>query len=195
MISGFDAYRIFVPLQLHFTTDYNFYASRGRVGSLNKRYMSAQRRQFEKLAKRKHNKETLFRFLVAQFERNPSVGIQDLTGIEADEISRRYNARIARMSYAFEEDVKMLLGSGLSWKQILVTGEIPLITKLMDAGDITKENVIILDMLFDMFDRWEVNIITDDIKRRLNNYRDFININKFEYGNTFKRLTYMESLL
>ena len=175
-------------MKLHFNSNYNFYQQRGLVKNLKQTYVHAQRYQFEKLGVKKHNKQTVFRFLVAQFQHNPQVKIQDVVGLEGDKISREWNSRIAAMDYTFDEQTKMLLRSGLSWKQLTVNGEIPLIMRMMDAGDVTKETVLILDTLLGFSKRWESNIITDEYKRRMNNYQDFININRELYIEKFNTL-------
>lgn len=107
-------------------------------------------------------------------------------GLEADKAFLSYNSRIAAMDYKFVEAIKMLHNMEYSWKEILLIGEIPLISRMVSCGDITKETILILDTLFNIFDKWEKNVITDDIIFRMRNYSKFVNINKELYTELFK---------
>ena len=194
MMSGYEVFKIFVPIKQHFNSKkYNFYEKRGYIGNLQKRYKSEnQRRTFELLGKAKHNKATVFRFFVSQLQEDPRAGIESMLGVEADNNYRRWLARISSMDYVFTESVKVMHLADKSWKEYLIDGDIPLIIPMMDSGQVSKETVLILDGIFGMFDKWDKNIVTEDRILQLNNYRDFLDINITRYRQIFKGITWVD---
>ena len=189
MISGYDVFRIYQPLKYHFNGKYDFFKFKGKCPNVNAAvYKKRSDRVYFEMVGEKRTKQETFRFFVSNIANNRWINITDLHGMEADHVHKQWTARRLAMDYNFKDNVTNIDRLGRSWKEVLIGDSmIPPILGMYQQELVTPETIIILDVLFGMFSKWKPNLIVDDQLSSLRNYSCFLDIDKEEYKDRFKK--------
>jgi len=144
---GFECYRLYLALQRHFSSTYDFFKYNGSVSATSDSY---KRRNdyfaFEKMAKVIPGPERVD-FLVAHFIENPNEWIRNMSKVKYDE----WKNKIASLPSVFKTDLQFIYTEGMS-NAFKVGNDIPLIHKYAINKEISIESVVILDSIFPFID-------------------------------------------
>ena len=157
MNSGYQAYQIYQSLKLHFTTDYD--AVKYNYKTSVKQISFERRRDryfFEKLSRR-FSREELIQYFTANLIENQKVWIGDMS----DKIYSDYLARYDKLTYMFDEDVKLLYNKGYTFDQLCSTTEDYSVNPLIEAlrsREIHPETVVLLDILVNFLNRLRASV-------------------------------------
>jgi hypothetical protein len=130
---------------------------------------------------RKYNLEEMKNYYVANFLDGDINWIGAITSAEGEEAYRKWQTRVQRLTYQFEQDIIHLLeesdGDPNNMLKV-VDGQYPMLFKAMMQNEVTIETVVILNDMMNFFPMWEKKI-TDDIiwpnwKLRLQKYSPFL---------------------
>lgn len=170
---GYEVYKMYLALQRHFSTNYDFFKYNGKVNVSVDAY---QKRNdifaFEKLTKI-IPKEDRIDFFVAHFLDNPKEWIKNMSkdGLE------RYRSVFKNLPNKFKEDLEYIKMVGPS-KMLAVSSDIPMIHKKVFEGDIAIETLILIDMNFPFIDKHAeqvtVPFVWPDHVKKLNKYKPFV---------------------
>lgn len=147
-----EAYKIYLALRLHFTTDsYNISETKGRVKvnptSLDK---NPRLRYFlDKYRLKYPNKADFVLFLVSNFV----YGDEWASVYEGDSTVENYHrltGAIAKLSYQFKADLKSLINKGYDDPSKFLNGTT--LQMLFYSKHITLESVVVLDKLYNFTD-------------------------------------------
>lgn len=137
---GYETYLLYLALQRHFSTTYDFYKYNGKVNASKEAY--SKRKDFfsfEKLSKI-IPKEKRFDFFVSHFLENPKEWIRNMDVNKLKEFESKWK----RIKTTFKEDLQTIKNYGPA-KCLSVGNDIPLIHKLAINKEISLETIIILD--------------------------------------------------
>ena len=155
--NGYQAYHIYQSLKLHFTTDYD--AVKYNYKTSVKQISFERRRDryfFEKLSRR-FSREELIQYFTANLIENQKVWIGDMS----DKIYSDYVARYDKLTYMFDEDVKLLYNKGYTFDQLCSTTEDYSVNPLIEAlrsREIHPETVVLLDILVNFLNRLRTSV-------------------------------------
>ena len=183
-MDGFKAYRYYLAIKLHFTTDkFNVFENRGNVKGTREAFNARNDRYiFEKLARKHDNDKDIIQFFVANFAYGNDNAIY--AGAEADEVYTEWLRRKQSISKIFVDDLATLL-THIEINKLTHTAlfnftdsEYPVALKLFVGGKIKIETLRIIDDLYPIIEKWQlhtsVRYIWDDDLRRIIKLTGFV---------------------
>lgn len=183
--AGYETYLLYLALQKHFSSKYDFFQYNGKVKASTEAY---QRRSdifsFEKLPKI-IPKEDHIDFFVAHFLDNPKEWIKNMSKEKWEQRKAIYK----NLPNKFREDLEYIKMIGPS--DVLQTGsDIPKIHRLVMDGTISLETAILIDTIFPYLDKHieQVNVpfVWPEYHMKFKKYQPFL---KNKVGNTINTLT------
>ena len=170
---GFECYKLYLAMQRHFSSSYDFFQYNGKVKANSESYSKRPDVfAFEKLAKIIPNDE-LIDFFLPHFLENPKEWIRNMTKGNLE----RYRATIKNLPTKFREDLQRIKMEGPQ-KVMAVGGDIPLIHRLAIKDEISIETLILIDWLVPFIDdhaeRVAVPFVFPEHIKKLQNYRPFL---------------------
>lgn len=182
---GFEAYKIYMGLKLHFTSSYDYVKYNGKVNSATVKAFEINKGKFffYKLS-RKYNKDEIFGFYVSNFLENPKLWIGNLLSEDCDSIYKIWLKTQQSLSYIFDQDLNTIFDMVDKPDQLLkvVDGDYPLLYNLYKQDTVKLETLIILNDIMNFIPMWskKVNddIIFPDFVRVCDKYKPFINYDK-----------------
>ena len=194
-MDGFKAYRYYLAIKLHFTTDkFNVFENRGNVRGTREAFNARNDRYiFEKLAKRFKEDKDIIQFYVANFAYGHDTAIY--AGQEADDNYNIWLKRKQSISQIFIDDLATILTyietNKLKYNAIFefTDSEYPVALKLFVGGKISIETLRIIDDVYPIIDTWEINTsikyIWQDELRRIKKLTGFVKYDKIKLNKIF----------
>ena len=181
--SGYQAYKLYVALKNHFTSQYYDFFKYG--GSVKAGRSSFERRNdkffFCKLAKKKDVKG----FLIANLIDNQTNWIGDVvTSNNSEKVYTKWLARQQSLQYIFENDLAKL-DADFNNNIIVENGQHPKLLKLALRKEISLETVVIMNSLCKFFKYWSRNIedqlVWPAFKFKCVRYRPFVEFDEEKF--------------
>lgn len=171
---GYEVYIMYLALQRHFSTSYDYFQYNGKVKASVEAYSSrSDVYSFEKVTKiiKKEDREDFF---VAHFLDNPKEWIKNMSRSKFEEYMSVYKQFPIRFKQDMEF-IKMNNPSSLVWSD---TNQIPLIHRYVLDQTLSMESVVMLDVLFPFIDNHEeiikVPFVWPDYINKIKKYRPFV---------------------
>lgn len=171
---GYEAYKLYLALQRHFSTSYCFFKYNGKVKVSKEAY---QRRNdvfsFEKLVKIVPQ-EDLVDFYVAHFLKNNKEWIRNMSkqGLE------KYRSVFKNLPIKFKEDLEYIKLYDPREMLKSTSSEIPLIHDKVMCGDLSIESIIILDSIYPFVEKHEekvnISFVWPDHIEKIKKYKPFV---------------------
>ncbi len=186
-MDGFKAYRYYLAIKLHFTTDkFNVFENRGNVKGTREAFNARNDRYiFEKLALKRSNDKEIIQFFVANFAYGKDTSIYE--GKEAEDNYIEWMKRKQSVTKVFIDDLAAILHlvetEKLKHSAIFefTENEYPITLKMFIGGKITIESLRILDDFTDIIEKWKIHpsvkYIWDDELRRVTKLTGFVKDN------------------
>lgn len=196
-MNGFDVYKTYQAVKLHFTTkQYNFFVYEGKT-SVSQEAFERRRDKFlfHKLA-RKCGEDEIVGFLVSNFVHKNTVWVRDLLTEECDAVYREWKRKMESIGYVFKQDINKVMPepSPVAFNELFKVkdGEHPEILKAFLHNDISLETMVILNNVVQFLDKWDTTI-TDDIvypkiSLKIRKYGSFLNVDVNKYKKILKDL-------
>ena len=194
-MDGFKAYRYYLAVKLHFTTDkYNVFETRGNVRGTREAFNARNDRYiFERLARKYDTDKDVIQFFVANF----AYGNADVVYGSGD-AENYYNEWVRRkqsISKIFVDDLARMLTSveteGVNAKALFnyMNDEYPIALKLFIGGKISIETLRIIDDIYPIVGAWKKNsaamLIWESEFRRITKLSGFVKYDKNKIVNIF----------
>ena len=159
-MDGFKAYRYYLALKLHFTSEkFNVFENRGNVKGSREAFNARNDRYiFEKLARKFGNDRDIIQFFVSNFAYGHESAIY--AGQEADDNLTEWNKRKQSITKIFIDDLASLLTyveiNKLPTSSIFDFNfnEYPAALKLFLGGKISIETLVIINELDHVVEHW-----------------------------------------
>lgn len=194
-MDGFKAYRYYLAIKLHFTTDkFNVFENRGNVRGTREAFNARNDRYiFEKLAKRYPEDKEIIQFFVANFAYGNDTAIY--AGQEAEENFTLWMKRKQSISKTFIDDLATILThieqNKLKYTAIFefTDSEYPVALKLFVGGKISIETLRIIDDFYPILEKWgsqnAIKYIWQDEFRRIKKLTGFVKYDKIKLEKVF----------
>lgn len=195
-MDGFKAYRYYLAIKLHFTTDkFNVFQNRGNVKGTREAFNARNDRYiFEKLALKKPNDKDIIQFFTANFAYGHDQAIY--AGQEAEDNYLEWQKRKQSITKIFIDDLAAMIThievSKMKHSAIFefTDNQYPVALNMFIGGKITIETLRIIDDFTGIIDRWRnqpsVKYIWDDELRRVTKLTGFVKYDKIKLGKIFE---------
>lgn len=181
-MKGFDLFKIYLGVKLHFTSDsYDFFRFRGKTNTSFESYLKRKDKYwFERLSRSFKGEPVDFFF--ALLAHNPHQWIGEVMEGGHEEVYSRWQRRMQNFSEEFSEDVGNLCqaaqGKGFNWLFEPHDGGHPPLLQMVVRGEISPESFITLDEILGFFPRFtqalESDPLWDSLRKRCEKYRPFL---------------------
>lgn len=201
-MDGFKAYRYYLAIKLHFTTDkFNVFENRGNVKGTREAFNARNDRYiFEKLARKHEDDREIIQFFVSNFAYGNDSAIY--AGQEAEDNFLEWNKRKQSISKVFVDDLATLLThvevNKLKQSAIFnfTDNEYPVALKLYIGRKISIETLRIIDDEHPVLENWKLNnsvkYIWDDDLRRITKLTGFVKYDRIKIKKIFEH--FMEEI-
>ena len=194
-MDGYKAYRYYLAIKLHFTTDkFDVFQNRGNVKGTREAFNARNDRYiFEKLAQRHSDDKEIIQFFVSNFAYGNDTAIY--AGQEAEDNFMQWNKRKQSITKIFVDDLATLLThietNRLKHSAIFefTENEYPVALKMFVGGKVSIETLRIIDDFTDILEKWNQNLsvkyIWDNEMRRIKKLTGFVKYDKIKIEKIF----------
>jgi len=179
---GFNAYKLYLAVKNHFTTNYDYFKYNGKVNAKEDSFLKRKDKFFFAKLQRKYDKDQLRDLFVSNFADGEDFWIGNVLTQKAESVYTEWKARQMKLSYILEQDLKFLLDyyneRNLDFNSLFVmeNGH-PILLQCVLRNDIYVETMIIIDRVLNYSRRW--NKVLDDpvwteFKKRMDKYSPFV---------------------
>ena len=181
MIEGYEAYKKYLSIKLHFTKDeYDYFKYNGEINAKYETFIQRNDRYFFVKVARKYG-DNIIDYFVSNFISNKSPYIKDMN----NDVYLERQKRIDGLTYYFKRDIEQLLRkSEKSFNRIFKVnrGQHPILVKTYLAKRVSLETLCILNDLLSYTKNFNKQIKDDIIwptlRRKIEKYSPFLTYNK-----------------
>ena len=196
LTEGFDAYKTYLALKRHFTSDYDYFKYNGKVRAGEESFLRRNDRFFFSKLSKKYNREELVDFYVSNFIiSNNWVG--NLVSQESEDNYVQYKKRRESLSYHFDSELRWAVDycrdRSLELNKLLLVEDNnhPLLFKFLLQKKISIDTLIIMDSVLKFLTHWDDNlddIVWEEKKRLIIKYKKFLTYDPFTYRKKLKEI-------
>lgn len=196
LTEGFDAYKTYLALKRHFTSDYDYFKYNGKVRAGEESFLRRNDRFFFRKLSKKYNREELVDFYVSNFIiSNNWVG--NLVSQESEDNYVQYKKRRESLSYHFDSELRWAVDycrdRSLELNKLLLVEDNnhPLLFKFLLQKKISIDTLIIMDSVLKFLTHWDDNlddIVWEEKKRLIIKYKKFLTYDPFTYRKKLKEI-------
>ena len=196
LTEGFEAYKTYLALKRHFTSDYNYFKYNGKIRASEESFLRRNDRFFFRKLSKKYNKEELVDFYVSNFIiSNNWVG--NLVSQESEDNYVQYKRRRESLSYHFDAELRGVIDHcrdrNLELNKLLLVEDNnhPLLLKFLLQKKISIDTLIIMDSVLKFLSHWDDNlddIVWEEKKRLIIKYNKFLTYDPFTYRKKLKEI-------
>ena len=191
MYGGFDVYKTYLAVKLHFTSDtYDYYKYDGKVNAKLDTFTKRKDRYFFHKLSTRYAETDILDFFVANFLADSKRWIGNLLANDGRDVYLDYKKRKEAFAYHFKQDCGTIVSDfsrrGLSFNDgfLCPNGQHPRILRLLIQKKISYQTAIILDYFLTFSKAWDMEIkekvVWKDISNRLKKFRSFVKFNPTE---------------
>ena len=187
---GFNAYKTYLALKSHFTSDYDYFKYHGKMKVKEETFLKRRDKFFFEKIERRYKKE-LVPFFVSNLIKEDNAWSGSLATDQAEQTFNEWKKKTQSLRYVFKEDMGKVLTlmdhNDLQFDELFECGDgqHPIIFKLLIAEEINIESFVILDQVLSFAKRINKKLLDDYIwteyYKKVMKYSRFIDVNKDEY--------------
>ena len=198
-MNGFEVYKIYLAVKLHFTSknqSYDFHKHNGRTTARLETFTKRRDKYFFHKLSRTYSDSDVTNYFISNFISNTNLWVGDIIGRSGDENYKSWSKRIESLHYYYEQDIDYILSmitDKLSFDDIFTSigGQHPPVLKSFLSKKINFETLIILDDILKFSKRLNKTIkekvIWPKLYDRMIRYKPFLSYNITKYKLTLKK--------
>ena len=195
-MNGFEVYKIYLAVKLHFTSkgrSYDFHKHLGRTTARLETFTKRRDRYFFHKLSKSYNNNTIVDYFVSNFVTNTNLWVGDIIGKTGDDNYKQWSKKIEALHYYYEQDIDYILEQNYKFDDLFksVNGQHPPILKMFLSKKINFETVLILDEILSFTKQLNKNVsekvLWPKLYDRMIRYKSFLNYNLTKYKMTLKR--------
>ena len=191
MYGGFDVYKTYLAVKLHFTTDtYDYYKYGGKVNTKLDTFTKRKDRYFFHKLSTRYAETDILDFFVANFLSDSKRWIGNLLANDGRDVYLDYKKRKEAFAYHFKQDCGNI-ASDFSRRSILfddgfipIGGQHPRVLRLLIQRKISYQTTIVLNHYLGFVKNWDKEItekiVWPEISLKVTRLKPFINFNATE---------------
>ena len=193
-MNGFEVYKIYLAIKLHFTSkgqSYDFHKHNGRTTARLETFTKRRDKYYFHRLSKSYDNKSIVNYFLSNFVSNTNLWVGDIIGKAGDEHYKQWSKKIESLHYYYEKDIDYII-ERMTTKDIKfndlflsIDGQHPPIIKMFLAKKINFETLIILDDILRFTKR-----LNKDIKEkvlwpkmfdRMKRYKPFLSYNITKY--------------
>ena len=191
MYGGFDVYKTYLAVKLHFTTDtYDYYKYGGKVNTKLDTFTKRMDRYFFHKLSTRYAETDILDFFVANFLSDSKRWIGNLLANDGKDVYLDYKKRKEAFAYHFKQDCGNI-ASDFSRRNISfddgfipIRGQHPRLLRLLIQRKISYQTTIVLNHYLGFTKNWDKEItekiVWPEISLKVTRLKPFINFNATE---------------
>ena len=190
MYGGFDVFRVYMAVKLHFTTDYNYFDYDGKVNIKLDTFTKRNDRYFFHKLSTKYGKDEILDFFVANFCESDKKWIGNLLQNDGRETYLNYKKVKDNFNYHFRNEFVNIVND-FDNKRISFDdgfrcsgGQHPRLLRLLIQRRASFQTIIVLDEVLSFIKNWNKQIkervVWSKIAHTITKLKPFINYNMTE---------------
>ena len=198
-MNGFEVYKIYLAIKLHFTSknqSYNYHKHNGRTTARLETFTKRRDKYFFHKLSRTYSNNNIVDYFVSNFVTNTNLWIGDIIGRSGDENYKLWSKKLEALHYYYEQDIDYILSKitkKLSFDDLFTSkaGQHPPILKYFLSKRINFETLLILDDILGFSKRLNKDIqekvLWPKLYDRMTRYKPFLKYNITKYKMTLKK--------
>ena len=199
-MDGFEVYKVYLAIKLHFTSknrSYDFHRHGGRTTAKLETFTKRRDRYFFHKLSRTYNSTNVVDYFVSNFVNNSNLWVGDIIGSTGDESYKEWSKRIESLHYVFEQDVDFILdammANDMDFDDIFTShnGQHPPILKMVLSKKICVETFVILEDILSFANRLDKDIMETVLWPKLHDrivrYKPFLKFDTPRYKMTLRK--------
>ena len=191
MYGGFDVYKTYLAVKLHFTTDtYDYYKYGGKVNAKLDTFTKRKDRYFFHKLSTRYAEADILDFFVSNFLSDSKGWIGNLLQNDGRDVYLDFKKRKEAFAYHFKQDCGNI-ASDFSRRGILfddgfipISGQHPRVLRLLIQRKISYQTAVVLDHFLNFTKNWDKEItekvVWPEISLKVARVKPFINFNATE---------------
>ncbi len=193
-MNGFEVYKIYLAIKLHFTSknkSYDFHKHNGRTTARLETFTKRRDRYYFHRLSKSYDSKSIVNYFLSNFVSNTNLWVGDIIGKTGDEHYKQWSKKIESLHYYYEQDIDYII-ERMTTKDIKfndlflsIDGQHPPIVKMFLAKKINFETLIILDDILRFTKKLNKNItekvLWPKLFDRMKRYRPFLSYNITKY--------------
>ena len=193
-MNGFDVYKIYLAIKLHFTSknqSYDFHKHNGRTTARLETFTKRRDRYYFHRLSKSYDNKSIVNYFLSNFVSNTNLWVGDIIGKAGDEHYKQWSKKIESLHYYYEKDIDYII-ERMTTKDIKfndlflsIDGQHPPIIKMFLAKKINFETLIILDDILRFTKKLNKNIkekvLWPKLFDRMKRYKPFLSYNITKY--------------
>ena len=193
-MNGFEVYKIYLAIKLHFTSknqSYDFHKHNGRTTARLATFTKRRDRYFFHKLSKSYNDKSIVDYFLSNFVSNTNLWVGDIIGKSGDETYKEWSKKLESLQYYYEQDIDYII-ERMTTKDIKfndlftsVNGQHPPIVKMFLAKKINFETLIILDDILKFTKGLSLSItetvLWPKLSDRMKRYKPFLTYNITKY--------------
>jgi|TARA_R110001592_G_scaffold190943_1_gene436999 hypothetical protein len=194
-MNGFEIYKIYLAIKLHFTSknqSYDFHKHLGRTTARLATFTKRRDRYFFHKLSKSYNDKSAVDYFVANFVSNTNLWVGDIIGKTGDDNYKQWTKKLEALHYYYEQDIDYILGRDIKFDDLFLVkkGQHPPILKMFLSKRINFETFLILDEILSFSKQLNKNIsekvLWPKLYDRMIRYKPFIKYNVTKYKKTLR---------
>ena len=193
-MNGFEVYKIYLAIKLHFTSknkSYDFHKHNGRTTARLETFTKRRDRYYFHRLSKSYDSKSIVNYFLSNFVSNTNLWVGDIIGKTGDEHYKQWSKKIESLHYYYEQDIDYII-ERMTTKDIKfndlflsIDGQHPPIVKMFLAKKINFETLIILDDILRFTKKLNKNItekvLWPKLFDRMKRYKPFLSYNITKY--------------
>ena len=180
---GFDAFKTYLALRQHFTSDYDYFKYKGKVKAKIESFLKRKDKFFFRKLQKKYSKDELVDFFVSNFIAKGDNWIGNLISKESEDNYETWRNNNESSTYRFSNDILFINDfcrtNDLQANDLILVNDNdhPKLLLFYFQNKISIETLIILDRVLGFVRYWDAkldDVLWDEKKRLIYNYRSFV---------------------
>lgn len=190
---GFSAYKTYLALKSHFSSDYDFFKYNGKIRASQESFLKRKDKFFFRKLQKKYKGEELINYFVSNFIRSDANWIGNLLSQESEDNYVQWKKTMESLGYAFHSELRDVVeycsDNDIPLNDLIIVkdGNHPPLLKMYLQKKISIESLIILNRCLKFFGHWNKNlddIVWEETYKKIKNYRPFLRTDV----DTFKKI-------
>jgi hypothetical protein len=191
MYGGFDVYKIYLGVKLHFTSkSYDYIKYGGKVNATLDSFTKRKDRYFFHKLSTKYGQDNILDFFVANFLADSKRWVGNLLENDGRDVYLDYRKRKEAFTYHFRNDCVLVRDDfsarGLSFDNgfLAIDGQHPRLLRLLIQKKLAIQTAVVFDHFLSFVKNWNVEIkekfVWPEIASKVTRVKPFINFNATE---------------
>ena len=194
-MNGFEVYKIYLAIKLHFTSknqSYDFHKHNGRTTARLETFTKRRDRYFFHKLSKSYNDNSIVDYFLSNFVSNTNLWVGDIIGKSGDDHYKEWSKKLEALFYYYEQDLEYMLEQNIEFDDIFTSknGQHPPILKMFLSKRINFETFIILDDILSFTKQLNKNItekvLWPKLYDRMIRYKPFLRYNVTKYKKSLR---------